>query len=274
MHLPGTRGVEGAQVSLDSLMYTTNTSGWYSFNLLDPGAYTVLSAAPAGSWWVPTTSATCAATIVNKWDQVFCNFGYWWGLDGPPLDGLAAQQQVTLTPLQDTAISGLEPGNHGFAENVWVRQPGLSSTLVQFDLSGLPAGAQVVWARLRLYAASASNPDNRLYSTAYALSKMWTEGGATWLQAQAGLPWEEAGATGASDHGDPVGWAWTNTLGWVAFDLDPALVAAWLADEGSNHGLLLRGEGSENRRVAYRFLSQEHGNAAAHPQLVVGYNLP
>ena len=221
-----------------------------------------------------TTSETCAATIVNKWDQVFCNFGYWWGLDGPPLDGLAAQQQVTLTPLQDTTISGLEPGNHGFEETLWVRQPGQSSTLVQFDLSGLPEGAQIVWARLRLYAATASNPDNRLYGTAYVVSKMWAEGGATWLQAEIGLPWDEAGATGAGDLGDPVGWAWTNTPGWVEFDLDPALVAAWLADAGSNHGLLLRGEGSENRRVAYRFLSQEHGNAAAHPQLVVGYNLP
>ena len=49
MHLPGTRGVEGAQVSMDSLLYTTNTSGWYSFNLLDPGTYSVMSAPPAGS---------------------------------------------------------------------------------------------------------------------------------------------------------------------------------------------------------------------------------
>ncbi len=34
------------------------------------------------------------------------------------------------------------------------------------------------------------------------------------------------------------------------------------------------GEGSENRRVAYGFPSREHGNGAAHPQLVVGYNVP
>ena len=222
-----------------------------------------------------TTSETCAATIVNKWDQVFCNFAYWWGLDGPPLAAAAvADHKVTLTPLQDTTISGLEPGNHGAEQNLWVRQPGLSSTLVQFDPSGLPAGAQIVWARLRLYGATASNPDNRLYMTAYPASKMWAEGEATWLQAEAGLDWEEAGATGAGDHGDPVGWAWTDTLGWVEFDLDPAVVAGWLADPASNQGLLLRGEGSINRKVAYWFLSQEHGNVFAHPQLVVGYNLP
>ena len=274
VHLPGTRGVENGQASTNGLVYTTNTSGWYSFNLLDPGTYSVMSAPPAGSWWTPTTSETCAATVSSTWDDLRCDFGYWWGLNGPPLDGLAAQQQVTLAPVQDTVISGVEPGNHGFEENLWVRQPGLSSTLVQFDLSGLPAGAQIVWVKLRLYGATASNPDNRLYMTAYPLSKMWTEGGATWSEAAAGLPWDEAGAAGAGDHGAPVGWAWTNTLGWVEFDLDPALVAAWLADAGSNHGLLLRGEGSENRRVAYWFLSQEHGNGAAHPQLVIGYNLP
>jgi len=274
VHLPAYRGVEGGQASTDGLVYTTNTSGWYSFNLLDPGTYQVTAAPPAGSWWTPTTAETCAATIVNTWDQVFCHFGYWWGLDGPPLDGLVAQQQATLTPVQDTTISGPEPGNHGGEQTLWVRQPGLSSTLVQFDLSGLPAGAEIVWAKLRLYAFTASNPNNRLYVTAYPLSKLWTEGGATWSEAAAGLPWAEAGATGAGDHTAPVGWAWTNTPGWVVFDLDPAVAAGWLADGGSNQGLLVRGEGGINRKVAYWFLSREHGNAAAHPRLVVGYNLP
>jgi len=274
VHLGSYRGVENGQASTDGLVYTTNTSGWYSFNLLDPATYRVMASPPAGSWWTPTTPETCDVTIANTWDQAFCHFGYWWGLDGPPLDGLAAQQQVTLTPVQDSTISGPEPGNHGGKENLWVRQPGLSSTLVQFDLSALPEGAQIVWAKLRLYGSMASNQTNRLYMTAYPLSKPWTEGGVTWSEAAAGLPWEEAGATGAGDHGEPVGWGWTNTLGWVEFDLDPAMVAGWLADAGSNQGLLLRGEGSINRKVACWFLSKEHGNGAAHPQLVIGYNLP
>ena len=37
---------------------------------------------------------------------------------------------------------------------------------------------------------------------------------------------------------------------------------------------MLRGKGSVNRKVAYWFLSREHGNAAVLPQLVIGYNLP
>ena len=108
--------------------------------------------------------------------------------------------------------------------------------------------------------------------TAYPLDKAWVEDEVTWLQAAMGMPWDAAGATG--DHGDPVGWAWSDAPGWVEFELDTDLLTGWQADPASNHSLLLRGEGSENRKVAYWFFSREHGNAAAHPQLVVGYNMP
>ena len=102
---------------------------------------------------------------------------------------------------------------------------------------------------------------------------MWTEDEVTWLQAATGMPWDAAGATG--DHGDAVGWAWIDAPGWVEFDLDPTeLLAGWLADPVSNHGLLLRGEGSGNREVAYWFFSREYVNAGVQPQLVVGYDVP
>ena len=57
------------------------------------------------------------------------------------------------------------------------------------------------------------------------------------------------------------------------FDLDPTMVAGWLANPDSNRGLLLRGEGSSNRKVAYWFLSREHGNTAGQLQLIIGYDL-
>ena len=84
--------------------------------------------------------------------------------------------------------------------------------------------------------------------------------------------WREPEATG--NHGDPVGWAWIETPCWVEFDLDSDLLAGWLADAVSNHGLLLRGEGSGNREVVYWFFSREVANADVQPQLVVGYDVP
>jgi len=65
-----------------------------------------------------------------------------------------------------------------------------------------------------------------------------------------------------------VGWAWIGAPGWVEFDLD---INELLAND---YGYLLQGEGSENRQVSYWFFSREYVNADAHPQLVVGYNLP
>ena len=92
------------------------------------------------------------------------------------------------------------------------------------------------------------------------------------MQAAAGAPWSGPGATGADDHTAPAGWAWTDAPGWVEFDLETNLLTGWLADPGSNHGLLLRGEGSANRKVAYWFFGREYWNGDVHPHLVVGYN--
>jgi hypothetical protein len=185
-----------------------------------------------------------------------------------------------LWPVQDATISAwslneLGAGNHGSHDNLWVRQPGVASTLVQFDLSVLPQGAQIVQGALWLYSPSASN-SIRLYMTAYPLVRPWAEYEVDWLNSAAGAPWQNAGATGdtgAADHGAAVGWEWIDGRGWAVFDLDPALLAEWLAEPESNHGLLVRGEGSPSRKVQYQFLSREGGSAAAYPRLVVGYDL-
>jgi hypothetical protein len=220
-----------------------------------------------GSYWTPTGDTWCDMTIVNTWDQVFCHRGYWWGLDWPPVQAAAvAAQEMTFRPTQDATISEWEPGNHAADEYLRVRQPGVTSALLEFDTSGLPVDATPVWAKIKLYAPFASNSTNRLYMTAYPLDKAWVEDEVTWLQAENGLPWTEAGATG--DHGDPVGWAWIGAPGWVELDLDPAELLA------NDYGYLLRGEGSENRQVSYWFFSREYVKAGVHPQLVVGYNVP
>jgi len=262
--------VENGHVSGNGLSYTTGTSGWYSFNLLEPGTYHVDASAPSDSWWTPTGAEACDATVGNNWDRAFCHFGYWWGLDGPPVQNAdVPAYEVTLSPVQDAIISAWMPSNHGADEHLRVRQPGVASALLQFDLSGLPAGAEVMWGRLRLYGPSGSN-ENRLYMTAYPLERAWSEEQVTWLEAAAGIGWDEPGAT--NDHGDPVGWGWIETPGWVQLDLDTSLLAGWLADPASNHGLLVRGEGTENREVAFWFFSREGTNPAAQPRMIVGYN--
>ena len=265
----GPESSQASQANANSLSFSTGTSGWYSFNLLEPGTYHVAASAPAPSWWIPTGGEDCDAEVTTGWDLVLCHFGYWWGLDGPPVEAAAASaEKVMLWPTQDATISGWEPANQGAAGHLWVRQPGVASALLQFDLSGLSEGANITQGTLWLYSPFASN-ENRLYMTAYPLQPAWVEEEATWLQRTAGLDWAEPGATG--DHGDPVGWSWIDGRGWAKFNLDPALLASWLADPGGNHGLLVRGEGTWNREVAYHFFSREGSNPGAQPRLVLHY---
>ena len=264
--IPAARSLSGAATDL---IHTTNTSGWFSFNLVDPGNYHVSVAPPAGSWWTPTTAEECWVTVVTKWDELHCNVGYLWGSewDAPPSAMSAvAVDRMTLTPLQDTTLSAWAMGNHGAENYLEVRQPGVTSAAVQFDLSQLPAGAVIISARLRLYSPFASNYTNRLYMTAYPLDKAWGEGEATWLLADAATPWNGSGAV--LDHGDPLGWGWLGAPGWVEFEIDPAR----LLDNA--YGFLIRGEGTWNREVAYSFFSREYGNPGVRPRLIVEYSAP
>jgi len=292
-------GVEGAEALLSTvaaralsgaadLSYVTNTSGWFSFNLLEPGDYSIAVSPPAGSWWTPTSDEECWRTIVNEWDEVHCDVGYRWGreFDGLSATAAAATSAATavvadtmvLTPLQDTTLSGWDIGNHGGGDYLEVRQPGIASAAVQFDLSQLPDGAVIVSARLRLYSPSASNDTNRLYMTAYPLDRTWVEDEATWWQADAATFWDEAGAEGNT--GDPVGWGWIGAPsspgapGWVELELDPTTLLDSAALLDSAYGFLIRGEGTWNREVAYSFFSREYGNPGVHPQLVVEYHAP
>ena len=65
-----------------------------------------------------------------------------------------------------------------------------------------------------------------------------------------------------------MGWGWIDGRGWVEFELDPAT----LLDNA--YGLLIRGEGTWNREVAYSFFSREYGNAGVWPQLIVEFSGP
>jgi len=258
-------GLEGARAAMRDLERFTSTAGWYSFNALQPGVFTVTAGAPEGTWWTPTTAESCQVTLDNGWEQGWCSFGYTWGQPGIPTQSTAPRnQEMTIRPLQDATISEWDSDRDGDAIHLTVRQPGVSSTLLQFDLSSLPQNAQVGWAKLRLYAPALSNESNVLYLTAYPLNRRWLEHEATWNEAQDGMSWTSAGAVG--DYGAAAGWSWTDSPGWVEIDLDPAAL--------SEHGFIVRGEGSWDREVAGQFFSREYAEAAVRPQLVVGYDLP
>ena len=208
--------------------------------------------------------------------MVFHDFGLWWG-DALPGELPPGVQTAVCPAVADADISVWDQGtNTGGEIHMRVRQPGVISSLVRFDLAecGLPVGAELVRARLKLYATMRSNETNRLYVVAYPLLQAWDEAQVTWLQREVmggtSVLWEGAGATGASDHGDRAGWGWVGELGEVELTVTAA-VEGWLGDPASNHGLLLRGEGGKSRKVAYVFLSRECPAVGLRPRLELDY---
>ncbi len=168
----------------------------------------------------------------------------------------------------------------------------LSRSLVRFDLTGLPAGVNILDARLRCYCyeRDSSTPTE---IGAYRLVKHWVEGtrqtwgqqqgAACWSAAQLGvLPWSAPGAGAASDtaqNNDPNNDRFAtpediavvsaiNT--WYEWDLTTA-VAQWVSGAWENEGILLKAvlESANSRRAFYS--SENVLDQTLRPTLVVTY---
>jgi RHS repeat-associated protein len=187
--------------------------------------------------------------------------------------------QVTLTPSADTYLARWSPtANNGSNTRLLVRyhagnQNEEFSSLLRFDLSGIPAGAAVQNAVLTL-TVTERDTATWLDMDVFKLLRGWEELQATWNQAASGVAWTQGGANGAGDRESArrsvvrVNAAPGQT---VAFDLT-ALVQEWVSNPSGNRGLLLRPTlPVNNATMTYRFASANHSDPAWRPRLVVTY---
>jgi len=185
------------------------------------------------------------------------------------------QGYLDYTGTTDTHISQWEPNNN-YGNNVTlaIRQGNIRSALLRFDLSALPAGANVIQAKLGLYALSQSNPGGTTI-TAYQVLRPWAEGQATWFLATSATPWGSAGCNqvGTDRAGTASGAVLVNTINaWHELDITD-LVRAWVADPSSNQGVLLKAEGATS--VEYTYASSEYWwSYGLAPRLVVRFTGP
>ena len=200
--------------------------------------------------------------------------------------------EVTLTPAQDASIYGGAAGYDNIADGagtyLWtsVTAAGVvRRALLRFDLSALPAGAQVQQVQLGIYLSrsQASDPQVNLHK----LNASWTEGAAdggsqghgapasvgdvTWVSRSHPAPaWAQPGgafdpqASASVNLGLPgERFYWGSTARMVAD------VQGWLANPASNHGWMLIGVESSSQN-AKRFESRE-SIPAVRPTLRVVY---
>lgn len=136
--------------------------------------------------------------------------------------------------------------------------------LIRFDLSGLPAGATITSATLRLNLVGTSGTGTFNIGL-YKIIKSWVETTATWSNFS------------ASGNYDTTRQAVTSvalgSTGFKEWSVPIAVVNGWIGTPSSNYGLALAYE-STTKGPDYQFASKENTTVANRPQLVINYTLP
>ena len=125
----------------------------------------------------------------------------------------------------------------GTDDETWVSCCGsnTSRSLLQFDISGLVAGAKIVSATLSMYHRSGSDPNVPV--TAHRITNPWNEAFVTWNDRDDGTSWDTAGG----DYDSAV--IATTSVGPVSsvrYEWDVSdLVKAWYSGATPNYGVVL-----------------------------------
>ena len=181
--------------------------------------------------------------------------GVWWGLAAlaaaaallAPASVSAAPTTHTLAPTADTYLRSNQVARNLGTDADLQTEPSARQTLIQFDISGIPAGELIVSAKLRLYVTQAGGGVQ-----VHRATTTWTELGATWSSMNANYAATVWGSGSASVIGQ-----------WLEIDLT-SLVRAWRSGT-ANYGLMLIAPGGAAQSV---FVSRE-GTVGQRPELVV-----
>jgi len=152
--------------------------------------------------------------------------------------------------------------NYGSATSLYVRSykdNNNSRTLVEIDITGLPAGAVITSASLQLYKYAGST-NSRTYDV-YRITADWQENLVKWSNQPA--------IAGTATSSTSVG----NNNAWYSWDVT-ADVQAFVAATYTNYGWLIRDNGENNNNLRHSYFYSKESSSANKPKLVIDYNLP
>jgi hypothetical protein len=183
--------------------------------------------------------------------------------------GLASSSgSSTLVATADTELWFNSPNsNYGTAKSFWTGGLNdLDHSVIQFDLSSIPAGAVIDSAQLSLLRKGGSG--NGVIS-AHRVTESWVETQATWNNRATATPW----ATGGGSYA-PVADATVTVSSNIRYSWDVTATAqAWTNGSQPNHGLLIK-QANETVTGGHEFFSINEDTASRHPQLIVNYSIP
>lgn len=198
---------------------------------------------------------------------------------------------TTLNPVADAFIDNQAASkNYGASTSLiitFVKANDQKRIILRFDTSGIPNGALIQSAKLRLRVSSVNSATNNPKSvSAYALTQSWVEGtdtgtgtpinGATWNTWNGSTAWTTAGGTyrtpsvamaveETSGISPPPG---SFSTGWLYWDL-AALTQEWVDGVTVNNGVILISTVKDEQSMD----SKEKGGSTI-PQLVITYTPP
>jgi poly(3-hydroxybutyrate) depolymerase len=196
-----------------------------------------------------------------------------------PINTVILQQRMSptsgYTGTKDTYIYRYAPTTNYGSEAVLKANFGASQQgLIRFDLSPIPAGAQVKEAYLTVYLANANTAGMDI--SLYTLRRYWSDREATWELAAAGQPWGAPGAGAAGTDYDPLPVKTTRVTnpGLYTFAVKP-LVQNWLNGTIANQGIVITGPRADGSGAEYcDFASAEAADGGFRPKLEVVYVVP
>ena len=178
---------------------------------------------------------------------------------------------------RDTSISRFFPHTNYGNERLWTAGLNNAHILIDFDLQSLPLPPRAIVLTAKLYLrTSGGSGGKRAEVSAFMVERPWEEMQATWLLAQTGQPWGEAGCSqvGVDLDPKPLDTITVNAVGETyAWDVTGA-VLSWLDRPETQFGIVLKTLGGADVSQYYYYASENPGDPTLHPKLEVCYYIP
>ncbi len=184
----------------------------------------------------------------------------------------------TLANVDDTNIRSYFPNDTGGSETtlgVGLHQNSMTTnkirSLLNFDLTSIPAGTQVLDATLNLRLATVWN-DTDILVDLHEVTNTWTEAGASWSKRDGINPWTANGGDYDSTLMDTANVGHLTDLSInYKWEIPPAKIQSWIGKPYTNKGLLLKAN-NEGIKTYKKFISgNDIGNSDYAPVLAITY---
>ena len=197
------------------------------------------------------------------------------------LAGTAAADQITLTPIADARVLSIFPTLNAatdFLSTYYDAAGNDQRTLIQFDLSLIPAGATIDSSALRLYGLSYDSSSAPSSISVYRVARPWVENQVTWVNAATGSPWTNAGGDIVGTTGGQLTqpysvWTGNQTpaYAWYAIDV-LSLTNDYFQGVHPNYGFALDAPfGNSLTFVSREGTAPSGATRTEYPELVVTY---